>query len=71
MSKARWWKYEETLEIKSEKMRINVFRVLDSRVGHNRDSENSMYDRAVQIPCVFTAQEFGCHGRVGWGVAAK
>ena len=56
---------------KTKKCGITVFRVLDSRVGHNRDSENSMCDRAVQIPCVFTAQEFGCHGRVGWGVAAK
>jgi hypothetical protein len=52
---------------KAKKCGINVFRVLDSRVGHNRDSENSMGSNSLR----FTAQEFGCHGRVGWGVAAK
>ena len=37
---------------KARKCGINVFNVLDRRVGHNRDSENSLYNRAVQIPCV-------------------
>jgi hypothetical protein len=49
---------------KAKKCGIKVFRVLDRKDGHNRDSGNSLYDRAVQIPCVclFTAQESSQNG---------
>jgi hypothetical protein len=34
---------------KAKKCGINVFRVLDSRVGHNRDSENSMGSNSLRF----------------------